>query len=216
MGVAGSVKLGIATCAQWGQSLRLLERFASERGLVEVTVLEGFGGTLWRELRDGRLDVLLAPAPFSSPDLRRIELGSEPWVAVMARSHPLAGPGPLAAEDLHDERVVVTGHRDGAGFDRAVGELLEGLAVTAELTAGGPRPELHGSVMSGEAIGLTTAPLHMQPGLMVRPLDPGRTLAFNLLWRDEAPSAALAEFVRIAARSVERGPRFARPLAAVA
>jgi len=215
-GVAGSLKLGIATCAQWGQSLRLLERFARERSLVELTVLEGYGGTLWRELRDGRLDVLLAPAAFSSPDLRRTELGSEPWVAVMSTRHPLAGPGPLAAEDLHGEPVLVTGHRDGAGFDRAVGELLEGLAVTAELRAGGPRPELHGSVMAGEAIALTTAPQNMQTGLMVRRLDPDRTLAFNLLWRDEAPSAALGEFIRIAARSVERGPRSARPLAAVA
>ena len=215
-GVAGSLKLGIATCAHWGQTLRLLERFARERSGVELTALEGYGGTLWRELRDGRLDLLLAPAAFSSPDLKRMEVGSEPWVAVMATSHPLAGPGPLAAEDLHGERVAVTGHRDGAGFDRAISEMLEGLAVTAELISGGTRPELHGSVMAGEAIALTTAPQNMHPGLVIRPLDPGRTLTFNLLWRDEAPSAALGEFLRIAARSVERGPRFARPLAAVA
>jgi len=215
-GVAGSLRLGIATCAYWGQTLRLLERFARERSGVEVAALEGYGGTLWRELRDGRLDVLLAPAAFSSPDLRRIELGSEPWVAVMATGHPLASPGPLAAEELHGERVSVSGHRDGAGFDRAISELLEGLAVTPELVRGGPRPELHGSVMAGEAIALTTAPQNMQPGLLVRPLDPARALAFHLLWRDEVPSAAVGEFLRIAARSVEQAPRFARTLAAVA
>ncbi|MBV8217747.1 MAG: LysR family transcriptional regulator [Solirubrobacterales bacterium] len=215
-GVAGSLKLGIATCAHWGQTLRLLERFARERSGVELTALEGYGGTLWRELRNGRLDVLLAPAAFSSPDLRRLELGSEPWVALMATSHALAGPGPLAAEDLHGERVAVTGHRDGAGFDRAISELLEGLAVTPELVPGGPRPEQHGSVTAGDAIALSTAPPSVPPGLVVRPLEPARTLAFNLLTRDETPSAALGEFLRIAARSVERGPRFARPLAAVA
>ena len=70
-GIAGSVTLGIATCACWGQTFDLLERFTRERSGVEVTVLEGYGGTLWRDLRNGRLDALLAPAPFSSGDLRR-------------------------------------------------------------------------------------------------------------------------------------------------
>jgi DNA-binding transcriptional LysR family regulator len=209
-------ELGIATCAHWGQTLCLLERFARERSGVELTALEGYGGTLWRELRHGRLDALLAPAPFSSPDLRRSELGQEPWVALMAMNHPLAGPGPLPAEHLHGERVAVTGHRDGAGYDRAISELLEGLGVTAELIPGAPRPELHGSVLAGEAIALTTAPQNLQPGLIARPLHPARTLSFNLLWRDEAPSAVLGEFIRIAARGAERIAPRRRPLAAVA
>lgn len=50
-GVAGSIKLGIATCARWSQTQYLLERFNRERSGVELTVLEGYGGTLWRDLR---------------------------------------------------------------------------------------------------------------------------------------------------------------------
>lgn len=215
-GVAGSLKVGIATCAHWGQTLGLLERFARERSGVELTVLECYGGTLWCELREGRLDALLAPAPFSSADLRRIELGDEPWVAVMGTSHPLAGLGPLAAQHLHGERIAVTGYRDGAGYDRAIAELLDDFGVAAELIPGAPRPELHGSVVAGEAIALTTSPQNLPPGVVVRPLDPGRRLSFNLLWRDEAPRAALGEFVRIAAGSLERRSPSRRPLAAVA
>jgi DNA-binding transcriptional LysR family regulator len=215
-GVAGSLNLGIATCAHWGSTLRMLERFAREHSGVELASLEGYGGTLWRELRDGRLDVLLAPAAFGSHDLMRIKLGSEPWVAVMAMSHALAAPGPLPAERLHGERIVLTGQRDGAGFDRAVRELLDDLCVSAELTAGAPRPELHGSVIAGEAIALTTSPQHVRPGLLVRPLAPSRTLPFNLLWRDEAASTALREFLRIATKCVERTSSVPRRLAAVA
>jgi DNA-binding transcriptional LysR family regulator len=215
-GVAGSLKLGIATCAHWGNTLPVLERFARERSGVELTALEGYFGTLWRELRDGRLDVLLAPAAFGSPDLMRVELGYEPWVAVMAMSHPLAAPGPLPAERLDGERVAVTGQRDGAGFDRTVRELLDGLSVSAELIPGAPRPECHGSVIAGEAIALTTSPQNVQPGLMVRSLTPSRTLLFNLLWRDEAASSALHEFVRIVAQSAQCSSAPRRQLAAVA
>ena len=132
-GVAGSVRLGIATCAHWGQTLDLLERFTRERSGVEVTVLEGYGGMLWRDLRNGRLDALLAPAAFSSGDLRRIDLGAEAWVALVGTSHPLAGIGPLSADHLHHQRVAVTGHRDGAGYDRAIAEVLDDFGVTAEL-----------------------------------------------------------------------------------
>lgn len=215
-GIAGSVTLGIATCACWGQTFDLLERFTRERSGVEVTVLEGYGGTLWRDLRNGRLDALLAPAPFSSGDLRRIDLGAEAWVALVGTSHPLAGIGPLSADHLHGQRVAVTGHRDGAGYDRAITEMLDDFGVTADLFPGAPGPALHGSVVAGDAIALTTAPQNLRPGVLVRPLDPCRTLPFNLLWRDETPSAALSEFVRIAAASTARRPAKLRPLAAVA
>ena len=215
-GVAGSVRLGIATCAHWGQTLDLLERFTRERSGVEVTVLEGYGGMLWRDLRNGRLDALLAPAAFSSGDLRRIDLGAEAWVALVGTSHPLAGIGSLSADHLHHQRVAVTGHRDGAGYDRAIAEVLDDFGVTADLLPGPPGPALHGAVVAGEAIALTTAPQNLRPGVVVRRLDPRRTLSFNLMWRDETPSAALSEFVRVAAATVPRSPAMSRPLAAVA
>jgi DNA-binding transcriptional LysR family regulator len=215
-GLAGSVKLGVATCAQWSRTSDVLERFTRDRSGVELTVLEGYGGTLWRDLRSGRLDALLAPACFSSPDLRRIDLGEEAWVALVGTSHPLAGRGPLAVGQLHGERVAVTAHPDGAGYDRMVTEMLDDFSVTANLRPGAPGPALHASVVAGEAIALTTAPQNLRPGVMARQLDPRRTLSFNLLWRDETSSVALSEFVRIAAATVPRGRAMSRPLAAVA
>ena len=65
-GLAGSLRLGIATCAHWGPTLGLLERFARERSGVDFTALEGYGGTFgascatgdstccWRPLRSLR------------------------------------------------------------------------------------------------------------------------------------------------------------------
>jgi hypothetical protein len=51
---------------------------------------------------------------------------------------------------------------------------------------------------------------------MVRPLNPSRPVPFALLWRDETPSPALAEFVRITEESVGDVATTRRHLRAVA
>ena len=142
-GVIGSVRLGVATEAALRLTSDVIRRFSRERPGVELTVLEAHGGMLWRELREGRLDAVVAPAGHVSADLRRLELGSEPWVVLIGSGHRLAGIGPVAAEELEGERVAVTGHRDGAAFDRAVAELLAELGVGAELVPGAPGPALN-------------------------------------------------------------------------
>jgi DNA-binding transcriptional LysR family regulator len=215
-GLAGAITLGLATGARWHGVPAMLDRFAREHERVEVTVVEGLGGTLWRDLRDGRLDALIAPAAFGSADLSRVALGAEPWVALVGRDHLLHGHGPLVAADLQGERVVVTAHRDGAGYDRAVADVLGDLGVTAALVGGGPGPAVHAAVARGDAIALTTGPEALAPGVVARPLHPERALPFELLWRDEAPAPALRELVRTARETAVPVPVRRPALAAVA
>jgi DNA-binding transcriptional LysR family regulator len=215
-GLAGTVRLGLTTPARWRPTSAVLERFIHQRNQVELTVLEGYGGTLWRELRDGRLDAVVAPSTFASADLRALELGAEPWVVLVGERHRLAGSGPLAARDLHGERVAVTAHRDGAAHDRDVACMLGELGVTAVLARGAAGPALYRPVAGGEAVAVTTAPEALPAGVLVRPLDPARTLPFQLLWRDETPAPALSEFVRLTAEFRDRTCTKRPALAAVA
>src|SRR5690242_816330 len=196
-GLIGSLRLGIASEARWSAAADVLQRFSHERPSVEVTVVEAYGGALWRDLRDGRLDALVAPASHASPDLRSLELGSEPWVLLISTAHPLAGIGPVAAEDLDGELIAVTGHRDGAALDRAVAELVEELGVAPQLVPAPPGPALQAAVAGNEVLALTTAPGALLAGVVARRLDPRRTLAFGLLVRHETPSAALAYFMEL-------------------
>lgn len=214
-GVVGRVKLGIASGPRWRPASDLLQRFNHERPGVELTVLEAYGGTLWRDLRDGRLDALVAPTGNASADLRSLELGSESWAVLIGTGHRLAGIGPVAAEQLNGERVAVTGHRDGAALDRAVAELFDELGVASELVPAAPGPALLGTVAASEVLVLTTAPDALPAGVIARTLDPRRTLAFELLSRDETPSPALASFIDLAAATDQRPPT-TRSLAAVA
>ena len=89
-GVNGSVRLGIATCAASRDVAMLLETFADDRPGIELTVSVAYGGTLMRDLRDGRADAVLAPAMFGGPDLKRTRLGDEPWT-VHGVPRPSAG-----------------------------------------------------------------------------------------------------------------------------
>jgi DNA-binding transcriptional LysR family regulator len=213
-GLIGTVRLGLASGARWHNASDLLQEFSRARRGVELTVLEAYGGMLWRQLRDGRLDALLAPTGHASADLRTLELGSDPWMVLIGTGHRLAGIGPVAAEELDGERIAVTRHRDGATFDRAVAELLAELGVTAELVPGGPGPALNAEVAANDLLALTTMPDALPAGVVVRPLKPQRTLSFELLTRAETPSPALAEFIGLAA---SRSPHpSTRSLAAVA
>ena len=215
-GVVGTVRVGIATPTRWRGTATLLERFARERDAVELTVLEGYGGTLWRDLRDGRLDAVIAPSSFASHDLRALELGSEPWVVLVGRDHRLARADRVAPQELQGERIAVTSHRDGAGHDRMVASLLGELDVTAAMVRTAPGPAQYLGLGRGDTIALTTAPDAIPAGTVVRPLDPPGTVRFKLLWGDESPSPAVAEFIRIAVESVDRLSTTRRSLTAVA
>jgi DNA-binding transcriptional LysR family regulator len=212
-GLTGSVRLGIASGPRWRHVWALLRRFTRERPGVEVSLVEAYGGTLWHELRERRLDAVVAPAGLASPDLKARELGSEAWVALIGRGHRLATAGPLAAADLDGERIAVTGHRDDAALDAAVTKLLAEFDVVAARTPVLPGPPLYSAVAENEVIALTTMPDDLPAGVIARTLQPRRVLGFEVLWRNEAPSAAVAALIGAAARQERMS---VRSLAAVA
>src|SRR3954471_2303649 len=182
-GLVGSVRLGIVAGAGWPGTAALLGHFGRERPAVELTVVDAYGGTLLRDLRDGRLNAVIAPSEFGSADLPRVRLGREPWLVLAGRGHRLASAGPVAAPELEGQRFVVSGHRDGAAYDRLVADTLGALGVTAALERGGPGPAMLAAVIAGDALALTTTP--HRAAVTARPIDPACRVEFGLLWRDE-------------------------------
>src|SRR5439155_16527570 len=170
-----------------------------ERPAVGLTVVESYGGTLLRDLRDGRLDAMIAPSELGSAELRRVRVGRERWRVLAGRGQRLAGAGPVTAPELEGERFVVTGHPDGAGYDRLAADTLGALGVTAALERGGPGPAMLAAVAAGDALALSTSPDVAIGGVVARPISPARRVEFALLWRDETPAPALDELIRCAA-----------------
>jgi DNA-binding transcriptional LysR family regulator len=198
-GRVGSIRLGIGAVMGWSLASSLLEAFAESSPAVEVAVVESQGGTLVRELRDGRLDAVLAPAMFGSPELFRTLLSPEPWVVLASATHRLGRVGgSVAAHELEGEQVIVTGQRDGLAYDQAVCETLAALGVRAQLRRCGPGPALLGPVAAGEAVALATAPTPPFDQIAARPLDAAQHVEFALMWNDETPAPAMAELIQTA------------------
>src|SRR4051794_8133557 len=89
-GLAGSIRLGIAAEATLRLVPDLLAEFGRQRPGVELTVFESYGGTMLRDLRDGRVDAVVAPTEFGSAELSMVDLGSERWVVLAGAGHRLA------------------------------------------------------------------------------------------------------------------------------
>ena len=210
-GTVGSVRLGLCTTPSWRAASGLLSTFARRRPGVEVTLLEAYGGALTRDLRDGRLDAVLAPSVYGSADLQRASVGGEPWVVLVGPCHRLAGEGPVQASELDGQDILVTGHRDAAGYDRAVADTLQSLGIGTATRRGAPGPALLAAVAAGEALALTTTPEALPAGLIARRLEPAQTLSFELFWRSETTSPALEELVRTASQIPPRHDAPARP-----
>jgi len=209
-GVLGIIRLGVCSAPRFGGAVPLLHSFARARPAVETNVQECYGGALARDLREGRLDAVIAPTVCSGSDFRGVDLGCEPWTVLVGPGHRLAGEGPVAVEELEGEEIVVTGHRDGLGYDRAVSEMLTGLGLTPVLRPGGPGPALMADVAAGEAVALVSA-CTTDPSLSARPLEPACSLGFRLLWQVETPSPALAELIHLAEERTTTAPVDGRP-----
>src|SRR4051794_14838840 len=103
-GLVGTIRLGIVTGAGWPHLGELLRRFGRDRPDVELTVVESYAGTLLRDLHDGRLDAVLAPSMFASPELHQVGVGETPWLVLAGPGHRLAGSiAPVAADELDGE-----------------------------------------------------------------------------------------------------------------
>jgi DNA-binding transcriptional LysR family regulator len=213
-GLAGTLRLGLAAETPARSVPALLTSCSHAHPGVEFTVFESYAGTVVRELRDGRLDAVVVPSVFGAADLQSVPLTSEPWVVLAGHGHHLGHSGPIQAGELDGEPVVVSGHRDGAAYDRAVTETLSGLGATPRLRRGGPGPALFAAVAAGDALALSTETAAAGSGLVARPLEPARHMRFALLARDEESSPALAELIRAATSPGAGAPRPA--LAAVA
>src|SRR6188474_2251324 len=86
-GLVGTLRLGIVTGAGWPHLGELLGRFGRDRPDVELTVVESYAGALLRDLRDGRLDAVLAPRLFASTELFRVGVGETPWLVLAGLDH---------------------------------------------------------------------------------------------------------------------------------
>lgn len=205
-GLVGHLRVGVGTHARSELGPNLLEAFRAERPSVEVTVIEAHSDTLLRDVRHGRLDAAVVLGPVSSGELESMRLREERVLVAVGEGHPLARCVKVEAQDLDGETVVVSGDRDGGGYDQRVRELLGTLGVHAHLRTAGYGAALLSPVRAGGAVALLTrSGADVGAGVVARSLDPASMFRFDLAWLSGTPSPALSGFVDVCRRTAAAG-----------
>ena len=141
-------------------------------------------------LRDGRADVGYLRRPFDEAGLRAIRVGSDPKVACLPASHPLARRASLSLTDLEGESII-----DGAS--RRVSSVEEKF----ELIVAG-----HGIAV----VPISVATSYSRPDLVYRPLVDAIPLDTCLVVMADREDPRVADFMAVAAETLSDKPaRFA-------
>jgi DNA-binding transcriptional LysR family regulator len=196
----GRLAIGVAPTARFGLAPELFAACASQAPGIMLYPREDTTGVLMRELRAGRLDLVLAFCAPRDDALDRRRLRDEPAVLHVAEDHPLASRASVALADLRDETIIVAGGPESPGYTATVVELCRA-AGFEPTTVPDPYPDLGLQAVRerlGVVIYVRTAFAPQLPGSAFVPIEPTVTLPFDLLRRPGAPSAALEAVLEVA------------------
>ena len=204
----GELRLGVP--ATLGPYLlpHLIEPFPRHFPGVQLSLSEGKLRGLMRRLGEGELDLVLAPPVPPASGVTGTTMFFEPYALLLNASHPLAGAGTIALDQLRaeDARAMAEGHDPDlkdmlgvgeVGLERQVQDVsLESLATLVLLHGG------HALVPSLARERLGSIPHLVLAGIAGDP--PGREI--RLYWRQAWPwqddAAAFGTLIRMLAREV--------------
>jgi DNA-binding transcriptional LysR family regulator len=196
----GRLAIGVAPTARFGLAPELFAACAAAAPGIMLYPREDTTGVLLRELRAGRLDLVIGFCAPPDDALTRVRLRDEPAVLHVRDDHPLAGRDAVALAELAGETLVVAGGPESPGYTATIVELCRG-AGFEPTTIPDPYPDLGLQAVRdglGVVIYVRTAFAPALPGSAFVPIAGGATLPFDLLRRPGAPSAALRAVLDVA------------------
>lgn len=199
--LAGTLRLGYTPGAALELTPAILAEFQERHPDVSVEMREFPTGDPSAGLASGVTDVAFVRLPQGTPKIDAEALFTDPVVAMVATSHPLAPRDSVSAADLVDEPITLADsddevysafwRLDDARTDGRTPKVVTVTSVTEEANV----------VAAGAAIAITSAAVMRYtplPGVRFLPIDdwPGSTLA--IAWHHGERSPAVAQFVDIA------------------
>lgn len=191
--VRGTLRLGGVPPVGPVHPADLIADFTGAHPGVAITVREDVAFNLLAQLRDGRLDLVMALVdPDALDGLEGVRLADEELVVVAPLDHPLARAKRVRAERLTGEALVT--YSAGSALRDALDALVPGGRVVAEANDLQTVREL---TARGLGVTLTSRSVVASHGdrLAIRPLSPRHALPFSLVWRArEHPTPAAQAF----------------------
>src|SRR4051794_23084283 len=152
----GRLAIGVAPPARFRIGPQLLAACASQAPGVMLYPREETTGSLLRDLRAGRLDLVLGFCAPPDDALERERLRNQPAIVHVDASHPFAGRDHVALADLRDETLIVAGGPESPGYTATVVELCRAAGFEPR-TIADPYPDL-GLQAIREGLGVVVYP----------------------------------------------------------
>jgi DNA-binding transcriptional LysR family regulator len=131
-GYRDRLRLGFVGSSGFGIVPAAVRAFRADYPRTVVTLTELLGARLIAALRAGTIDVAVVRGPFERDGLRGTRLRSDPLVAALPATHPLARRKTVAVSDLRDEPFVEFGRYGATG----VHDLVRGVCAEAGFVPG--------------------------------------------------------------------------------
>jgi DNA-binding transcriptional LysR family regulator len=177
----------------------LFERFREEHGGIAVEIVESTTSANWALVQQRRVDMAIVARSRENGGLQSQHLGDERMLAVLPRSHPMAGARALSIEDLRHEEFILGA--SGLGPD-----IKEYLARRMAKWGIEPRIQLHRAGqcdlinMVALGFGVTVVvgpPRAAAEGVVLVPLAGRNFISFRAIWMDSNPNPALKGLLNI-------------------
>jgi DNA-binding transcriptional LysR family regulator len=207
----GKLILGLPQAGGRDRWFGLAQAFADRHSGVEVEVREALSEHLQRQLLAGDLHAAIALTPSHLPSLRYTHLHDDRVWAWMRRDDQLAGRTELELADLDGRQVPLVGGdaQRGAGYNRAIRALFEEAGVRPRFVETLDVLPVR-AVRTPGYVGLMV-PNEVPEDVVGIPLVPVRTLAFELVERGDARSAAVRALAPFAADHLARAAASCTP-----
>jgi DNA-binding transcriptional LysR family regulator len=179
----------------------LVERFRKDYGGVSVEIVEATSAASWALVQQRRVDVAFVAGTRDHGPARSLHLRDERMIAVLPRSHPLAGQSSVSLQDLRLERFILCAGGLGPDIEQYLVRRLARWGVE-------PRVQLHSvgqcnlinMVATGFGATIIVGGLLQAAsgGVVAIPLAGRNVLPLCAVWMESNPNPALKALRNIA------------------
>lgn len=194
-GMSGTISLALVEGRAPYLAARWIAGFQEEFPLVRYQLWNGSGDDVLDRLRKGLADLAVIAVPYDNEHLQGLAVGSEPWVAMIPRSHALARwPGnelPLAR--LVGERLIVPSRKSRIEAIRQwFGEIGAEPEILCEMSN-----YVDAVALTEQGVGISIFPqtTYTPNDLLVSKVitNPARQVEYELVWNKNGTLSTAAE-----------------------
>jgi DNA-binding transcriptional LysR family regulator len=198
-GEIGQLSLGFVGSAAYEALPRLLRAFRSAYPEVELRLQSMTTREQIAALAERRLDVGLLRLPIEDPTLAWRVVTTEPLVAVLPATHPLAGQTTVPLASLADEPFILYPRADSPRIRDTIIALCHHAGFSPTIVQeSGEMQTILGLVAGGVGVALVIAPAgyHGANAVVFTSLEQTPTWEMALAWRDESELATVSPAAR--------------------